>query len=79
MQKKNHISDVIDGYFKQFDDYQDNHLLIFDVPNESDDEIFLRAELKILTLIDDDNSNFFKGNFLIFSKLQRFVPIVPSS
>lgn len=54
----NNFLDILDGY-KQFDQYQDNHLLIFDVPSSSDDEIFLSAEIKILTLVD---SNILKGN-----------------
>ncbi|XP_018566329.1 bone morphogenetic protein 10-like [Anoplophora glabripennis] len=34
------------------EELSDNHLLIFDLPTTNDDEKFIRAELKILTLLD---------------------------
>lgn len=44
----------------------DNHLLIFDLPETGEDETFLEAELRILTLIEL-NSEVLKGKIVFFS------------
>lgn len=44
------FSDFFDGHTKE--NLAESHLLIFDLPETSVDEIFIYAELKILTTID---------------------------
>ncbi|KRT81395.1 hypothetical protein AMK59_5153 [Oryctes borbonicus] len=43
---------VIMEYEQKYKDYKDNHLLIFDVPVTNNDEDFVSAELKILSIVD---------------------------
>ncbi|KAK9885313.1 hypothetical protein WA026_010807 [Henosepilachna vigintioctopunctata] len=40
------------------ENFSDSHILIFDLPRTSMDEIFINAELKILTLIDTSEATF---------------------
>lgn len=52
---KNHKNNIFLGTLPNnnvLESFEENHLLIFDVPSSGDDETFLSAELRILTLIN---------------------------
>lgn len=51
-------------YENKYKDFKDNHLLIFDVPASNEDEEFIGAELKILSILEmDANSLIGKNDF----------------
>ncbi|XP_044758823.1 bone morphogenetic protein 10-like [Coccinella septempunctata] len=50
-------ADSFSGHADMMDNLAESHLLIFDLPETSEDEIFTYAELKILTIIEKRRDN----------------------
>lgn len=46
------ISETVYPFLLQEETNNDNHMLVFNLPNSNVDETFVKAELRVLTLIE---------------------------